>query len=132
MRKYYKATGITLGEGAFGKVFLFESKQNPEEKYAVKVLLKSELAEQTIDICREEITILAQLDHPHIVNYVESYEDNRYIYIVMECVNDAMDLWTATQNQVEQMKDRPDELLFPESEVRRMLFMILSGLMMQG
>ena len=26
------------------------------------------------------------------------------------------------------MKDRPDELLFPESEVRRMLFMILSGL----
>ena len=59
MRRYYKATGITLGEGAFGKVFLFESKQNPEEKYAVKVLLKSELSEQTIDICREEITILA-------------------------------------------------------------------------
>ena len=45
-----------------------------------------------LDLIRAEIEILAVLDHPNIVNYVESYEDKRYMYIVMEYVEDATDL----------------------------------------
>ena len=52
LRKNYKATGVTLGEGAFGKVFLFLGKNNPDEKYAVKVVLKEDLADDFIEICR--------------------------------------------------------------------------------
>ena len=34
----------------------------------------------------EEIKVLNSLDHPNIVNYFETYDDNRYIYLVMELV----------------------------------------------
>ena len=33
-------------------------------------------------------------DHPNIVKYVESYEDNRYMYIVMEYLQKATELFT--------------------------------------
>ena len=34
----------------------------------------------------EEINILNKLDHPNIVNYMESYDDTKYIYLVMEYI----------------------------------------------
>ena len=34
----------------------------------------------------EEINILSKLDHPSIVNYFETYDDKKYIYLVMEYV----------------------------------------------
>ena len=40
IRKNYRATNHMLGEGAFGQVFLFEAKDNPNQKYAVKIMLK--------------------------------------------------------------------------------------------
>jgi serine/threonine protein kinase len=35
---------------------------------------------------KQEIGILSGMEHPNIVNYTESYEDARYLYIVMEYV----------------------------------------------
>lgn len=32
----------------------------------------------------EELAILYKLDHPYICQYVESFEDEKYIYIIME------------------------------------------------
>lgn len=32
------------------------------------------------------------MDHPNIIKYVESFEDNRYMYIVMEYVGSSRDL----------------------------------------
>ena len=84
VRKNYRATDTLLGEGAFGSVWLFEGKVNPDQKYAVKIMLKeTQTAEQLASI-REEISILSMLDHTNIITYVESYEDKRYMYIVME------------------------------------------------
>ena len=40
IRKNYRATNHLLGEGAFGQVFLFEAKDDPSQKYAVKIMLK--------------------------------------------------------------------------------------------
>ena len=34
----------------------------------------------------EEVNILNRLDHPNIVNYFETYDDKKYIYLVMEYV----------------------------------------------
>ncbi len=72
-----------LGAGAFGKVFLSESIANPAFKVAIKVLSKSKLGNQ-IDAIKEEVDILARLDHPNIVKYYETYIDTKYMYLVME------------------------------------------------
>lgn len=44
--------------------------------------MKEALKEQM----REEITVLNQLDHPYIGKYEEAFEDDRYIYIVMNVI----------------------------------------------
>ena len=64
-----------LGEGAFGSVWLFEAKDNPDQKYAVKIMLKASLPPDCLVGLREEISILSMLDHTNIITYVESYED---------------------------------------------------------
>lgn len=75
-----------LGSGGFGKVRLFKDKSCPEMKYAIKTLKKNFLNNHAIEsICRE-VSILMQLDHPNIVKYFETYEDEYYIHIVMEFI----------------------------------------------
>lgn len=37
-----------------------------------------------LDQIKTEVKILTRLDHPNIVKYFETYDDNKYIYLVME------------------------------------------------
>ena len=39
-----------------------------------------------LDAIKEEVTILTKLDHPNIVQYYETYEDEKNIYLVMEYI----------------------------------------------
>ena len=50
---------------------------------------------------REEINILYKLDHPNIVNYFETYDDKKYLYLVMEYVKgmEMFDKITHKKNQ---------------------------------
>ena len=50
---------------------------------AIKVLNKQKLADN-IEAIKEEVRILTKLDHPNIVKYYETYDDNKYMYLVME------------------------------------------------
>ena len=34
----------------------------------------------------DEVTTLNDLDHPNIVKYFETYNDHKYIYLVMEYI----------------------------------------------
>ena len=52
---------------------------------AIKVLDKVKLRDN-IDCIMEEVAILHSLDHPNIVKYYETYNDQKYIYLVMEYV----------------------------------------------
>ena len=74
-----------LGVGAFGRVFLTKNKHNEDFKVAIKVLDKVKLRDN-IDCIMEEVAILHSLDHPNIVKYYETYNDQKYIYLVMEYV----------------------------------------------
>jgi len=75
LRKHYLATDKCLGQGAFGQVFQFKGREDPSKNFAVKILLKEMIPANHLSGIREEISILAQLDHPNIIKYIESYED---------------------------------------------------------
>lgn len=76
-------TTKVLGAGAFGKVFLSESVKNKNHKVAIKVLNKQKLGDY-LDQIKTEVKTLTKLDHPNIVKYFETYDDHKYIYLVME------------------------------------------------
>ena len=42
--------------------------------------------ENNIEMIMEEVSILNRLDHPNIVKYYETYNDQKYIYLVMEYI----------------------------------------------
>ena len=74
-----------LGQGAFGKVFLTHNKHNTDHKVAIKVMGLKKIKDE-LDAIKEEVAILTKLDHPNIVRYYETYEDDRNIYLVMEYI----------------------------------------------
>ena len=75
-----------LGVGAFGRVFMTTNKFEQNFQVAIKVLDKHKLADN-IDCIMEEVAILNRLDHPNIVKYFETYDDAKYIYLVMEYIS---------------------------------------------
>ena len=64
------------------------------------MLDKVKLADN-IDMIMEEVSILNRLDHPNIVKYYETYNDQKYIYLVMEFIpgKPLFDRITAQENQ---------------------------------
>lgn len=83
LRKKYEYNCM-LGNGGFGKVRLYCDKFCRNMKYAIKTIKKENLGEQLREQIIEEVKILRELDHPNIVKYYETYEDEYYIHIVME------------------------------------------------
>ena len=75
-----------LGTGAFGKVFMTTNKLDTNFKVAIKVLDKKKL-QSKIEQIVEEVAILNTLDHPNIVKYFETYDDKKYVYLVMEYIS---------------------------------------------
>lgn len=50
--------------------------------FAVKSVPKNKI--DSMSTIEKEIIMLRKLDHPNIVNYIESFEDAKYYHIVME------------------------------------------------
>lgn len=82
IRDYYRI-GKVLGSGAFGEVRLCLHKDTQTQR-AVKVLRKNLLDEKEMDMLKNEIAILKDMDHPNIVKMFEFLEDEKRIYIVTE------------------------------------------------
>ena len=72
-----------LGSGSFGRVFEAESQFDPSIKVAIKVLNKK-MRRSQIESIGEEVAILQTLDHPNIVTYHDTFEDDNCLYLVME------------------------------------------------
>ena len=55
-----------------------------------------------LDAIKEEVAILTKLDHPNIVRYYETYEDDKNIYLVMEYIGggELFDKIASMKNQV--------------------------------
>lgn len=107
-------------------MFLFKSREiTPEKNYAVKVLLKHMMTNRAVDNIRSEIAVLSLMDHTNIIKFVESFEDERYMYIVTEYVESSRDL-SDIMTEVAQNWNETDPLL-PVDDVRKLMRMVLSG-----
>lgn len=84
IRSVYKL-GKIIGTGHFG-VVREATATGSNEKVAIKSILKS-LLNDKLNYLMQEIEILKKVDHPNIIRFYEAYEDDRYIYIVMEFCN---------------------------------------------
>lgn len=83
IREKYEPISL-IGNGAFGKVRLFRSKSAKELKFAIKTIKKENMPKDLFNFLVDEVKIIAKMDHPNIVKYYETYEDDYYIHIVME------------------------------------------------
>jgi len=73
-----------LGAGAFGKVYKVEHKQT-KQIYALKQISKQQLKHQKmINQIKIEIKIMYSLHHPNIVKLYNHFEENDYIYLIIE------------------------------------------------
>lgn len=107
----------TIGQGAFGRVCLYQEKNSPNSKFAIKTIKKNFVNPYSIQSIEREVNILRQLDHPNIVNYVETYEDRKFIYIVMEYI---------PGNNLLKLISRKKEKEFSEIDIRKILKVLLT------
>lgn len=78
---------------------------------------KQQLSNQ-LDIIKEEVAVLTKLDHPNIVKYYETYNDEKFIYLVMEYI-DGGELFEKISNTKNQT--------FSESVARTYMHKLLSA-----
>lgn len=70
-----------LGSGSYGKVFQVKHLKSGDIR-ACKQLTKKHI--QDLNKFTLEINILSKMDHPNIIKLYEVFEDNRYVYLIME------------------------------------------------
>lgn len=70
-----------IGSGSYGRVYRVKNKTTGETR-ACKQLAKGRIA--NMEKFTLEINVLIQMDHQNIIKLYEIFEDNRYIYLVME------------------------------------------------
>lgn len=79
---YYELKDV-IGKGRFGVVRLGIHKKT-QKKVAVKIMKKSEMTTQDIELVKREIEILKLCQHPNVIRLLDIFENVEYIYIVME------------------------------------------------
>lgn len=77
----YKLGKKTLGSGAFGVVIKCRHRVSKQDR-ACKTIAKKKV--KNMAQFQAEISILAQLDHPHILKLYEYFEDDKNFHIITE------------------------------------------------
>ncbi|KAL7753400.1 cytochrome c oxidase subunit 1 [Sorochytrium milnesiophthora] len=73
--------------GTFGRVHLSRTADKPQVYYAMKVLKKSEVVRlRQVEHMNSEKAILAQINHPFIVNLQCTYQDAKCLYMLLDYV----------------------------------------------
>ncbi|XP_039548899.1 serine/threonine-protein kinase Nek1 isoform X2 [Pimephales promelas] len=105
MDKYERLKKI--GEGSFGKAILVKSKTDGRQ-YVIKEIGISRMSNKERQESRKEVEVLANMSHPNIVQYKESFEESGCLYIVMDYCEGG-DLFKKINNQ--------RGTLFPEEQI---------------
>ena len=111
-----------LGQGHFGSVYLVKSKLT-NKLYAMKEIKAERYNsdEQRLEI-QKEIKLLENLDHPHVITYFASFNENGNFYIVTEYINGG-NMESIIKKNIQ------NKTLTDERRVWDLLIQCLSGLM---
>jgi len=81
--EHFKTVKI-IGRGAFGEVRVVR-KRDDNEVYAMKTMLKKEMIDKNqVAHIKAERDLLSAADNPWLVKLLYSFQDNEYLYLVME------------------------------------------------
>jgi serine/threonine protein kinase len=72
-----------LGEGAFSVVKDGVHKQS-NESFAIKIVTKAKLTKEDEDALKDEILVLRELKHRHIIRLYDVFDEAQYYYLVTE------------------------------------------------
>lgn len=86
-----------LGKGSFGAAFLVIRKSDGVELAAKEVRLEG-LSREDREAAGREIQVISRLNHPNIVRYVEHFEQEGTLFIIMEYANGG-DLYSSIQSR---------------------------------
>lgn len=82
VQKYFTFKRV-LGHGQFGTVREALRLGAHPMRVAIKSVRK-EIIMQSLSLIKRELMIIRRLDHPNIVKFYETYEDAKYLHMVME------------------------------------------------
>jgi len=83
IQKFYFFKRV-LGHGHFGTVREAWRLSDPTKKLVAVKSIPKERIVRNIKLMRSELELLQVLDHPNIIKSFETFEDERYVHIVME------------------------------------------------
>mmetsp|Transcript_8397 Transcript_8397/g.12399 ORF Transcript_8397/g.12399 Transcript_8397/m.12399 type:complete len:332 (-) Transcript_8397:155-1150(-) len=75
--------GKKLGEGAFSEVKEVTSRRT-KTSYAAKIVTKNKLTREDELALKDEISILKAMNHEHIINLYEVFDEKEYYFLVTE------------------------------------------------
>jgi serine/threonine protein kinase len=93
----YYEVGEVLGKGKYGTVRQARHLLSDRE-CAVKLVKKKDLDIKELELLRREIEVLKVCQHPNIIKFYDVFENEHYIYIVMELLRGG-DLFRYLQKQ---------------------------------
>eukprot|EP00808_Paulinella_micropora_P020359 g25786.t1 len=96
--KMYTLEDGKLGDGAFAVVKKCVHKDTGRT-FAAKIIKKNRLGDREKSVVHDEITIMRQLDHAHVVKLFDVYETEKTLILVMELMyGDLMDYFQRDEN----------------------------------
>lgn len=72
-----------IGHGHYGTVRLASLVRDKTKKFAVKSISKQKI-KKDLHLFKRELEILKSLDHPNVIKFYETYQDNKHFHLVME------------------------------------------------
>lgn len=79
----YKLKGV-LGTGAFSTVREGKHRGCPGKTFAVKCVDRKKLTEEDAAALLDEVAILKEFDHPHVISLYDFFEESSSYYLVLE------------------------------------------------
>ena len=79
-------TTEVLGVQPMGCIFRTQERYSEKKHVAIKALQIKKMTNNKQQIMHE-VSLLCKIHHPNLAEYIETYEDSRYVFLIMEYVN---------------------------------------------
>jgi len=109
-----------IGSGSYGTIKLGVDLKT-KIKVAIKIVQKSKLTKEELNLVATEIDVLKFCKHPNIINFLDHFENSEYIFIIMEYIKYG-DLGSYTK------KLKKEKVLISEEVAARIAIQMADGL----